>query len=185
MYYMKLLVGLGNPGAEFDNTPHNVGFAVIDKIAEEYGVEIKKKRKNGLMAIVEVGDNEVILLKPQTFMNSSGDCVFAIAKKYNIKPSDICVVLDDVDLTAGLVRARPLGSAGTHNGLRSVTARLGTTDFNRIRIGVDSMSRGSDLAEYVLRKMDPRTQQTVSVGIDKAVEYALKFMKDGLPADTK
>ena len=182
---MKLLVGLGNPGAEFDNTPHNVGFATIDKIAKEFGIIIKKKRKNGLMAEAQINGVDVILLKPQTFMNSSGDCVFAIAKKYKIKSQDICVILDDVDLTAGLVRARPSGLAGTHNGLKSVTARLGSTDFARIRIGVDSMSRGSDLAEYVLRKMDPRTAENVSVGVDKAVEFAKIFVEKGLPADTK
>lgn len=182
---MKLIVGLGNPGAEFDNTPHNVGFATIDKIAKYLGVELKKKKKKGLIAETMVGDTEVLLLKPLTFMNSSGDCVFAIAKKYNIKGSDICVILDDVDLTAGLCRARPSGSAGTHNGLRSVTSRLGTTDFTRIRIGVDSASRGSDLAEYVLRKMDAKTQANVDIGIDKAIEYVKMFIKQGAISDTK
>ncbi|MBQ7978093.1 MAG: aminoacyl-tRNA hydrolase [Clostridia bacterium] len=183
---MKLIVGLGNPGAEFNNTPHNVGFEAIDKLADFYGVQIKKKRKNGLMAEVTTPEGvDFILLKPLTFMNNSGDCVYAITKKYSIKPVDVCVVLDDVDLTAGLARARPSGSAGTHNGLRSVTARLGTTDFARIRIGVDSPSRGSDLAEYVLRKMDPKTRANVEISIDKAVEYAKTFINSGAVADTK
>lgn len=183
---MKLIVGLGNMGAEFNNTPHNVGFASVDKLAQSYGVEIKKKRKNGLMAEFTTPEGvEVILLKPLTFMNNSGDCVYAIAKKYHISNDDICVILDDVDLTAGLARARPSGSAGTHNGLRSVTARLGSTEFSRIRIGVDSPSRGSDLAEYVLRKMDPKTRENVEIGIDKAVDYAKIFIEAGAVADTK
>lgn len=182
---MKLIVGLGNPGAEFDDTPHNVGFATLDKIAGFLKVEIKKKRKNGLMCETKVGDQDVILLKPLTFMNNSGDSVFAIAKKYNINEKDICVVLDDVDLMAGLCRARPSGSAGTHNGLRSVTNRLGTTEFSRIRIGVDSASRGSDLAEYVLRKMDPKTRSNVEIGIDKAVQYVKMFIESGAISDTK
>lgn len=182
---MKLIVGLGNPGAEFDNTPHNVGFEAVDRLAKYYGVEFKKKKKKGLIAEVVDGDTEVILLKPQTYMNSSGDCVFAIAKKFRIKDEDICIILDDVDLTAGLARARTSGSSGTHNGLRSVTARLGTTDFARIRIGVDSISRGSDLAEYVLRKMDNKTRANVEIGIDKAVEYAKMFIKNGAISDTK
>lgn len=182
---MKLIVGLGNPGVQYENTPHNVGFETIDKIAGFLKVEIKKKRKNGLMCETKVGEQDVILLKPLTFMNNSGDCVFAIAKKYNIKEKDIVIILDDVDLTAGLCRARPSGSAGTHNGLRSVTARLGTTEFARIRIGVDSPSRGSDLAEYVLRKMDPKTRANVDIGIDKAVQYVKMFIESGATADTK
>lgn len=182
---MRLIVGLGNPGAEFDNTPHNVGCAALDILAKDLGVVFKKKRKNGLVIETTFEGNDVLLLKPLTFMNNSGDCVFAIAQKYRIEPKDICVILDDVDLTAGLCRIRSNGSAGTHNGLRSVTARLGTTEFTRIRIGVDSPARGEDLAEYVLTKMDSATREIVSVGIDKAVNYAKIFMKGENIDDTK
>ena len=182
---MRLIVGLGNPGAEFSNTPHNVGFATMDILAKELGVVFKKKRKTGLVIETTFEGNDVVLLKPLTFMNNSGDCVFAISQKYRIEPKDICVILDDVDLTAGLCRIRSSGSAGTHNGLKSVTARLGTTEFTRIRIGVDSASRGADLAEYVLQKMDAQTQENVEVGIDKAVNYAKLFMKGENIDDTK
>lgn len=182
---MRLIVGLGNPGAEFSNTPHNVGFATMDILAKELGVVFKKKRKKGLVIETTFEGNDVVLLKPLTFMNNSGDCVFAISQKYRIEPKDICVILDDVDLTAGLCRIRSSGSAGTHNGLKSVTARLGTTEFTRIRIGVDSASRGADLAEYVLQKMDAQTQENVEVGIDKAVNYAKLFMKGENIDDTK
>ncbi|MBO5102922.1 MAG: aminoacyl-tRNA hydrolase [Clostridia bacterium] len=182
---MRMIVGLGNPGAEYDKTPHNVGFNALDIIASELNVEFKKKRKNGLVIETEFEGNDVLLLKPLTYMNNSGDCVFAIAKKYNIKPKDICVLLDDVDLTAGLCRVRPSGSAGTHNGLRSVTARLGTTEFTRIRIGVDSVERGSDLAQFVLKKMSPQVLENVAVGIDNAVKYAKIFMKGEDISDTK
>jgi len=135
---MKMIVGLGNFGAEYDNTPHNAGFMAVDLIANELGVEFKKKRKDGLVIETEFEGQEILLVKPLTFMNNSGDCVFALAKKYHILPQDICVILDDVDLTIGLARMRLFGSAGTHNGLKSVTARLGTTEFCRIRIGVDT-----------------------------------------------
>ena len=182
---MRLIVGLGNPGAEFNNTPHNVGFATMDILAKELGVVFKKKRKKGLVIETTFEGNDVVLLKPLTFMNNSGDCVFAISQKFRIEPKDICVILDDVDLTAGLCRIRSSGSAGTHNGLKSVTARLGTTEFTRIRIGVDSASRGADLAEYVLQKMDAQTQENVEVGIDKAVNYAKLFMKGENIDDTK
>lgn len=182
---MKMIVGLGNIGAEYDNTPHNAGFMALDKMAQELNLSFKKKRKNGYVIEAEYEGVEVLLVKPLTFMNNSGDCVFALSKKYRIAPRDICVILDDVDLTAGLCRIRPVGSAGTHNGLRSVTTRLGTTDFTRIKIGVDTPSRKGDLADFVLRKMRAQELQSVEVGVEKAVAYAYEFIKGTHSADTK
>ena len=182
---MKMIVGLGNIGAEFDNTPHNVGFAAVDKLVASMRLFFKKKKKNGLIIETKFEGQDVLFVKPLTYMNNSGDCVYDLVRKYKINMEDICIVLDDVDLYAGLTRARPNGTAGTHNGLRSVTARLGTTEFFRIRIGVDSPSRGSDLAEYVLRKMDKKTQALIDVGIEKAVELIKTFIVSGPLAETK
>ena len=182
---MRMIVGLGNIGSEYDDTPHNVGFSVVDAFAKELGEVFKKKQKNGLVISTEYEGNEILLIKPLTFMNNSGDCVFALAKKYNIAPKDICVILDDVDLTAGLCRVRPSGSAGTHNGLKSVTNRLGTLEFTRIRVGVDCKNRDEDLAIFVLKKMSPQHLQDVSVGCDKALQYAKAFAKGQEISDTK
>ena len=182
---MRMIVGLGNYGAEYNNTPHNVGFMVMDKIASDLGVVFKKKRKHALIIETEFEGNKILLVKPLTFMNNSGDAVFALSKKYKIEPKDICVILDDVDLTAGLCRLRTVGSSGTHNGLRSVTARLGTTEFTRIRIGVDTPNRSADLADFVLKKMAPADLANVGVGVEKATRYAYDFMRGKEVADTQ
>ena len=196
---MKMIVGLGNPGNEYDRTPHNVGFKVLDILAEEAGEVFKKKIKNGYVIKTQIDEEEVILVKPLTFMNNSGDCVFALSKKFNVKTKDICVILDDVKLSNSL---EEIGygafedcknltsiilpdSIGSHNGLRSVTTRLGTTDFYRIRIGVDSPDREGDLAQFVLKKMSPDLEKNVQVGIDNAVKYVKLFIKGEVEADTK
>ncbi len=181
---MRMIVGLGNYGAEYNNTPHNAGFMAVDEIAKRLGVEFKKKRKNGLVVATEFEGNEILLVKPLTFMNNSGDCVFALAKKFNIAPHDICVILDDVDLTIGLARMRTFGSAGTHNGLKSVTARLGTPEFCRIRIGVDTPSRSGDLADFVLKKFSTQDLGYLLVGVDKAVNFAFEFIRGQEVANT-
>lgn len=182
---MKLVVGLGNFGSEFDNTPHNVGFAAVDKLVSSMKLFFKKKKKKGLILETKFEDVDVMFVKPLTYMNNSGDCVYDLVKKFKVPLEDVCIVLDDVDLAAGLTRARPNGLAGTHNGLKSVTNRLGTTEFFRIRIGVDAPSRGSDLAEYVLRKMDRKTQELIDVGVEKAVELIKTFIVSGAMAETK
>lgn len=181
---MRMIVGLGNVGAEFDNTPHNAGFMAMDMLAKELGVEFREKRKNALVAPAVYQDTEVLLVKPLTFMNNSGDSVFALAKKYHIAPKDICVILDDVDLTIGLARMRVMGSPGTHNGLRSVTTRLGTVEFCRIRIGVDTPSRVGDLADFVLKKFSPDDLAFLLVGVEKAVKFAFEFIRGNETADT-
>ncbi len=182
---MRMVVGLGNYGPEYNNTPHNAGFMAIDEIAKELGVTFKKKKKNAFVVETEFEGNEVLLVKPLTFMNNSGDAVFALSKKYKITPKDICIIVDDVDLTAGLCRMRTKGSSGTHNGLRSVTARLGTPDFPRIKIGVDTPNRGPDLAEFVLKKMRPEELSNVAVGVEKAEKYIMDFMRGNEVSDTQ
>ena len=182
---MKMIVGLGNIGKEFDGTPHNVGFSCIDRLAEEYGLDFKKKMKNGLVLREEIEGEEVLLVKPLTFMNNSGDCVQALCKKFSIKPTSVCVICDDVDLPISTVRIRPSGSAGTHNGLKSIVARLNSTDFVRIKIGVDVPEREQDLATFVLKKMSRENLEKLDEGVSKAMEFALNFIKGEVKGDTK
>ena len=175
---MKLIVGLGNPGKEYDDTPHNVGFAVVDNIANDIKVKFSRKVKNG--AVYAEGvlcDEPVVLIKPQKFMNTSGDAVFAYAKKYNLLPKDVIVILDDFELSPGLIRARQEGSGGTHNGLKHVVLRLGTTEFARIRVGVGDAEEGQDYATFVLSKMSGARLKDVSLGMEKAQKLVEEWVK--------
>lgn len=174
---MKLVIGLGNPGKEYDNTPHNVGFTVVDKLADMYGAEFKKTKKNAKYTEIQIGEEKVMLIKPQTYMNNSGESVWAIAKLYKIKPNDIIVVLDDIDVAPGVVRLRENGSAGTHNGLRNIVMKLGYTNFARIRIGVGKPDNNQDLAEYVLSKIPENKQANIKIGVDKAIEIVIDYIQ--------
>lgn len=166
---MKLIVGLGNPGKEYNDTPHNVGFGVVDNIAKAINAKFSRRSKNGgVYAEGMLCEQPVVLLKPQQFMNASGDAVFAYAKKYNLLPKDVLVILDDFELSPGLVRARLDGTGGTHNGLKHVVLRLGTTEFARIRVGVGDAEPGQDYATFVLSKMSGTRLKDVALGMEKA-----------------
>ncbi len=174
---MKLIVGLGNPGNQYVGTPHNVGFGVVDIIAERYVVQFKKKKKNALYAEAIIGSEKVMLIKPQTFMNNSGDSVFQYVEMFKIDLSDIVVILDDIELTPGLIRTRLSGTGGTHNGLKNICLRLGSHNFARIRVGVGAPADGQDLADYVLTKMSEDKAKLVKVGMEKAADYAIDFVQ--------
>ena len=175
---MKLIVGLGNKGSEYDTTPHNVGFEVVDQIAKSIGAKFSSKAKNNaLWAKGKILDEEVMLIKPQTFMNLSGDAVFAYAKKLNLKTSDIVIVLDDFELSPGLVRARLEGTAGTHNGLKHIILRMGTTAIARIRVGVGEPEENQDYAKFVLSKMSGKRLEDVVLGMEKAQKLVFEFVE--------
>ena len=133
---MKMIVGLGNPGAEYAQTRHNVGFMLVDKLASDLKVDVTKKKFNALMAECQIKGEKIILVKPQTYMNLSGDAVGPLARWYKINPSDIMVIYDDMDLPLGKLRIRPFGGTGGHNGMKSLIAALGTEKFPRMRIGI-------------------------------------------------
>ena len=174
---MKLIVGLGNPGAEYDDTPHNVGFAVIDNIAKVAGAKFSRKAKSqALWVQCKFAGVDVVLIKPQTFMNNSGDAVFAYADKYNIQPKDVLVILDDFELSLGLIRGRLEGTGGTHNGLKHIVMRLGTTSFARIRVGVGMPENNQDYADFVLSKMTGKRLEDVHLGMEKAEKLAEDFV---------
>ena len=181
---MKLIVGLGNPGNEYKDTPHNVGFEVVDNIAKQYGVEFKKTKKNAKFVELQIGEEQVMRIKPQTYMNSSGESVWAIVKLYKIKPQDIIVILDDIDVKPGVVRLRDSGSAGTHNGLRNIVAKLGYTNFARVRVGVGKPMQNQDLADYVLSKMSQEKMVDIAMGIDKATQIVIDYVQGNVVSTT-
>ncbi|MDD7619366.1 MAG: aminoacyl-tRNA hydrolase [Bacillales bacterium] len=173
---MKLIVGLGNPGKQYEKTRHNMGFLVLDSLAEFLRVDIDKEGFKGLYAIVknEVLPEPVILLKPQTFMNLSGESVQPLMAYYKISPEDLIVVYDDMAIPEGKIRLRPFGSSGSHNGMKSIIARLGTDRFKRIRVGIGEPTYGG--ADYVLSA--PKGESLVLAG--QAISAATEALKDAL-----
>lgn len=148
---MKLVVGLGNPGAIYERTRHNIGFMVVDELAKRHGVAFKKKFLfPARIAKVQLGDTEVRLIKPTTFMNRSGKAVWGAMKKWRVAAADTVVVYDDVDLEIGAVRVRGKGSGGSHNGMKSVLEWLQTKDFPRARVGIGPKPADADMIEFVL-----------------------------------
>ncbi|MBS5114892.1 MAG: aminoacyl-tRNA hydrolase [Erysipelotrichaceae bacterium] len=148
---MKLIVGLGNPGKEYENTRHNCGFMAIDYLAQDLGVTINQAKFKGLYAKIKVEGEDVILLKPQTYMNLSGESVSEVMKFFKIDKEDVLVIYDDLDLPVGKIRIRANGSAGGHNGIKSLIAHLNGQDFKRIRIGIDRHPY-IPVVDYVLGK---------------------------------
>ena len=147
---MHIIVGLGNPGREYARTRHNVGFDVIDVLSEKLDIPVNRSAMHGLTGSGLVGGEKVLLVKPQTYMNLSGQCVAELAGFYKIDMSGLMIVYDDVDLPLGKVRLRASGSAGTHNGMRSIIGLLGRQDFPRLRVGVGKKPEGWELADWVL-----------------------------------
>jgi len=181
---VKLIVGLGNPGREYEKTRHNIGFMVLDEIA----------RRNELtfsMAPSQVPDAfvakkyhvpQALLAKPLTYMNRSGEAVAALLRYYDIEPVDLLIVYDDIDLPFTRLRARARGSAGTHNGMRSVVERLGTTEFPRLRLGVGRGDRRRDLADHVLAKFEPDERSELEMFVTRAADAAEMFAAKDITA---
>jgi PTH1 family peptidyl-tRNA hydrolase len=175
---MKLIVGLGNPGEEYRQTRHNVGFMVADELAARHSLAW---RNEGQVACAKrFGSPEFLLAKPKTFMNLSGFAVAEFANYRNIDHGDLLIVVDDVDLPLGRMRARARGSAGTHNGLKSVVEQLGTTDFARLRVGVGRGDRRNDLADYVLAKFEAAEQAALNDIVTRAADAAEMFAAEDI-----
>ena len=175
---MKVIAGLGNPGAQYENTPHSVGFEAVDAIAAEIGASWEMKRAfNSLMARGTFAGQSVILVKPQTFMNLSGDAIAPIVKYSNAKPADLLVIQDDIDLPVGRMRIRKDGSCGGHNGIRNIIERLGTPNFTRLKLGVGKDK--SNVIAHVLGKFDPTTRKTMDAVVAEAVRAAEKIVREG------
>jgi PTH1 family peptidyl-tRNA hydrolase len=179
---VKLIVGLGNPGRIYHRTRHNVGFMVADETARRMGAVFEHGRPDALTARVGMGREAVRLAKPLTMMNLSGEAVAGLAHFYRIDPSDIFVVADDVNLPLGRLRLRPRGSAGGHNGFRSIIQHLGTQQFPRLRVGVGRGDLRRDLADHVLARFEPEEEAAATSAVVRAADAVGVFLSDGVEA---
>lgn len=177
---MYLIVGLGNPGKEYENTRHNMGFNVIDKITKDCGINVSQSKFKGIYTIENICGKKVLILKPQTFMNLSGESVVAFRNFYKIENNNIIVIYDDMDLEEGTIRIRKKGSAGTHNGMKSVIQCLGTEDFTRIRIGIGKPKEKEDTIKYVIGPVSKSIRQKLEDGVNIAAEASLEILKNGV-----
>jgi PTH1 family peptidyl-tRNA hydrolase len=175
---MKLVVGLGNPGRKYDGTRHNVGFDVLDAMAGRHGLEWESAPAEALVARWRT--RSVLLAKPLTFMNLSGQAIGDLLRYYKIDPADLLVVVDDVNLDVGRLRARSGGSAGGHNGLKSLIGLLGSENFARLRVGVGRGDARRDLADHVLAKFDPQERTSVAEAVGRAADAAELFIAEGI-----
>lgn len=178
VYAMKLIVGLGNPGKPYENTKHNIGFNVIDALAKEWGADLNQVKFKGQYATVHRPEGKVMLLKPLTYMNLSGECVGPMMDYFDIAVEDLIVIYDDLDLETGKLRLRQKGSAGGHNGIKSLIQHVGTQEFNRIRVGVNRPPAGMKVADYVLSKFTKDEQPIVAQATDKCVAALESYLRE-------
>lgn len=177
---MKLIVGLGNPGYEYVLTPHNLGFMVADRLAEQCGVEISRPEAQALTAHARLDATDVLLAKPLTFMNLSGVAVRRLMERYQVPPPDLIVLVDEADLPLGTLRVRPRGSAGGHNGLKSIIGALGADDFVRVRMGVQPDHPVSDRAAHVLGRFRRDQLERVAEMVDRAADAVEMIVREGV-----
>src|SRR5262245_29437432 len=180
-FFMWLIVGLGNPGAKYEWTRHNCGFMVIDEVARRVGRSLNISSCQALTVRATIGDREVLLVKPQTFMNLSGVAVAALKEKHELKDaSTVLVMSDDFALPFGKIRIRPSGSAGGHNGLKSIIARLGTQQFPRIRLGITPDHPIDDYEDFVLSRFPRRDRPELDIMITKAADAVEVILTKGI-----
>ena len=177
-----LIVGLGNPGREYENTRHNCGFRAVDRIAEKLGCKIDRLKYQGLYCQTTYSGSKLFLLKPQTYMNLSGRSVLQLSAYFNIPPQRIIVMFDDISLVPGRLRIRPDGSAGGHNGIKSIIAEVGSQTFPRVKIGVGAKPNPEfDLADWVLSTFSASEEKALSASLPEAGKAALCVMDKGVP----
>jgi PTH1 family peptidyl-tRNA hydrolase len=179
---MRLIVGLGNPGIEYAWTPHNLGFLVVDALAEDAGIRITRPEAKSLVGLGQIAGREIVLAKPQTMMNLSGLAVRELVSRAECEPSEMIVVCDDFALPWGMLRVRERGTAGGHNGLKSVIGAIGTTEFVRVRLGVKPEELRGDLKEYVLRQIRRDEEDLVAEEIEQAAEAVKLILAEGTQA---
>ena len=179
---MKLIVGLGNPENEenFANTRHNMGFNVINLLAKKYDIEISRTKFNSLYGSGIIENEKVILLKPQTYMNLSGEAVIEFMNFYKLSEEDLIVVYDDIDIEPGKIRIRRSGSASTHNGMKSIVHYLNTQNFERVRVGIGKPEFNGDLISYVIGDIAEDKRKILLEGVKKAEEAIEVILKDGI-----
>lgn len=177
---MYIIMGLGNPGKKYENTRHNAGFDVIDELAKRLNVSVDKIKHKALIGEARIGTEKVILVKPQTYMNLSGETAISISQFYKMDLDKLIVVYDDIDLDIGKLRIRKKGSAGSHNGMKSIIKCLGSQDFPRVRVGVSKPEPERDLADFVLSRVPKDRQNDMDLAIEKAASTVEEIIRSGL-----
>lgn len=179
---MNIIIGLGNPTREYEGTRHNAGFMTIDRLADRYGIDISEKKHKALCGKGVIEGNKVILVKPQTYMNLSGESVRAVVDYFKVPVEDIVIIYDDIDLAPGQLRIRKKGSAGGHNGIKSIISHLGTQEFKRIRVGVGEKPARMDLADYVLGRFPKEETDIMDQAFKDGAEAAVVIITEGIDA---
>jgi len=177
---MFLIVGLGNPGSEYAYTRHNLGFMLIDKLALAAGITVKRRECQSLVGMGKIADQRVMLVKPQTFMNLSGEAVSCLHRKSETEGGPVIVISDDLALPFGAIRLRERGSAGGHNGLKSIIGTLGTNEFIRLRIGIQPEHPLSDARKFVLSEFSGTEKEKLDEVLDRAAEAVQSVLRDGV-----
>ncbi len=178
---MKVIVGLGNPGAQYASTRHNVGFMVVDHLAQRYGIAVTRRLCNATTATLTIAGGKVCLAKPQTYMNLSGDAVGCLLRYYKLTPADLLVVYDDRDLPVGRIRLRERGGAGGHRGMESIIGALGTDSFARLRIGIGRPLE-MDAVNHVLSTFSAEERPVIEEAVDRAADAIEAAVTDGMAA---
>ena len=177
---MYLIIGLGNPEEEYRKTRHNMGFNAINKIAEQYGIKVNKSKFQGLYESAIIEGKKVMLIKPQTYMNLSGECIKQFVDFYKIPNEDILVIYDDMDIEPGKIKIRKKGGAGGHNGMKSIIKILGTEEFARIRTGIGRPEHSGDDINYVIGAIPEEEIPKLQEGVEKAKEAVIEILKNGI-----
>jgi len=177
---LYIIVGLGNPGKEYEKTRHNTGFMVVDKIADKYNIDINNKKHKSLIGTGIIEGERVILVKPQTFMNLSGEAASEVMNFYKEDLAKLIVVFDDIDLPIGTIRIKERGSAGTHNGVKSLVHELRSTEFKRVKVGIGAAKFKSDLIGHVLGKFSDEEVLEIEKSLDKAMNAIIAIVRDGV-----
>lgn len=177
---MYIIAGLGNPGTQYMGTRHNVGFSVIDELADQYNISVDTAKHKGMIGKGMIAGQKVLLVKPMTYMNLSGECIREVMDYYKADISELIVIFDDISLEPGKLRLRPKGSAGGHNGLKSIIAHLGTDQFQRIKFGVGDKPKGWDLADWVLGKFPTDLYDVLRKGNERACDAVACIMTEGI-----
>jgi PTH1 family peptidyl-tRNA hydrolase len=180
---VKLIVGLGNPGIEYQFTPHNLGFLTVDRLAERWRIEVKNRHCQALTARKTVAEHEVLLAKPETYMNLSGLAVRELSQEYEVRPEqDLIVIYDELDLPFGAIRIRPRGGTAGHNGMESIVGALGTEEFLRVRLGIAPERKVADGARYVLGQFRRSQYKAVDQMLDRAADAVEAILQENAAA---
>ena len=177
---MYIIVGLGNPEPEYSNTRHNMGFDTINKIAKKYNIEFSKTKFKGIYGTGIIEGEKVILLKPQTYMNLSGESIKEIIDFYKLNTDNLIIIYDDIDIEPGIIKLRKTGGPGTHNGMKSVIKEIGTEKFPRVRIGIGKPEHKGDLINYVIGKISEEDKKILEKSTDVAKDAVIEIIKNGM-----